>query len=400
MRKILLIVFIMSDLVVNAQPTGDQLIDAYGNYYKKSYAEAIAAFTELINSNQPARTEWYLYKGIAEFKSGEYKSAKIDLKTATSDKLSEAYLWYARVQAFSGENKEAFSSLTHYLKESQLADADLIKQDTLFRSMHNTPEWFALWQDDWQTEAEKIYNDAAYYYNKRLFDKAHSVIESGIDAGFNEAMLFELNSSVYDAEGNLQLALNEINRAIETDQESKALQMRKAQLLIKMNKYTDAVAILSDILNRYPEAFDARLLRSAAALKSGNTQIAKTDIDLYLKYLNTGDAQFLAGEIYFKSGEYLNALRFINPLLEKDQSKADYFKLRGMIYYETQTYTQAAYDLSMSLDLLPDDGECNYFLGLTENKLGNVKLACYYMKRAKRDGELRAVNFLQANCEK
>ena len=84
--------------------------------------------------------------------------------------------------------------------------------------------------------------------------------------------------------------------------------------------------------------------------------------------------------------------------MENDTSNAEYFKARGLTYYQTHTYQQAAYDLSMSLDLVPDDQKANYYLGLAQHSLGNEKMACYYMNRARKYGELKAIEFLQENC--
>ena len=119
-----------------------------------------------------------------------------------------------------------------------------------------------------------------------------------------------------------------------------------------------------------------------------------------LLYSQADSLVFLGGELAYAQGNYVDALKYFNDLLERDQSKASFFKARGLTYYQTRIYKQAGYDLSMSLDLDPDDPEVNYYKGLTENALGDTYKACYYMQRALRDDYLPAKEYLDKHCTK
>ena len=85
--------------------------------------------------------------------------------------------------------------------------------------------------------------------------------------------------------------------------------------------------------------------------------------------------------------------------METEKPRAEYYKARGLTYYQTRVYDQAAYDLSMSLDIIPDDAETNLYLGLAEKNRGNSKTACYYLKRAKDYGSKEAVGYLTSYCK-
>jgi lipoprotein NlpI len=106
------------------------------------------------------------------------------------------------------------------------------------------------------------------------------------------------------------------------------------------------------------------------------------------------------GQILYKESRYLDALKYFNKLLEDDASQAKYFFARGMTYFQTKTYKFAAYDLSMSLDLEPDNAEANLYLGITSYYIGNEELCCYYLNRAKNFGEMTAITYLQKYCNK
>ena len=69
-----------------------------------------------------------------------------------------------------------------------------------------------------------------------------------------------------------------------------------------------------------------------------------------------------------------------------------------MLFYDTETYKRASYDLSMSLDLNPDDAETNYYMALAQWKLGRTQEACFFMKRARSYNEVEVQEWLQKNC--
>ncbi len=228
--------------------------------------------------------------------------------------------------------------------------------------------------------------------------KANALADDALAAHPDDPELHALKSELYWHDNNPQLALNELNLALNSDPGNIAYLKRKAECLIGLSDHTSALGVLNEILDQTPEDFETRYLRAVTALNAGNYSIAIEDIKLYIRYFPVDEAQFIAGQIYYAAGRYMESLKYYNSLLEKDKSKASYFKARGMAYYQTENYKEAAYDLSMSLDLLPNDAETNYFLGLAEQKLGHEKLACYYLTRAKEFGDTRAETTLRGVC--
>ena len=68
-------------------------------------------------------------------------------------------------------------------------------------------------------------------------------------------------------------------------------------------------------------------------------------------------ALYQCGEYYFEAEDYINALKCFNRNLKEDPNNGLYYKARGKTYLKTATYRYAISDLSMSLDLRPDDAE-------------------------------------------
>jgi len=399
--KIKLVIIITLFLILisglRAQDNID-LLDAYGKYYSGKYTSAIAAFDQLIASNSD-HSDFYLYRGIAKYKTGSYQQALPDLVTAANMGQPDAYLWMARACVFLNEYSESMSCLVKYLQSVSAPAIPEVKKDSVFKPFHSSEAWYELWQHDWQTASQKIIDEAEYLADKQKYEEAHSLIERNIEqSDASELLLY--NSKLYAMEGNIELAVNELNRALSNDPDNLKLLRQKADYLLLLKNYREAYEMLTKVLIITPEDFHSRFSRAEAALLFGKLSDARSDITLYMKYFDHENAIFLAGKIAYASEQYLDALRYFNRLLENNKGNAQYFKARGMTYYQTHTVNQAAYDLSMSLDLIPDDAEANYYLGLTQDSLGNKKMACYYLNRAKNYGELRAIDYLQKNCSK
>ena len=395
-RILIILLFMMTVWAVQKAQVNTLLYDAYGNYYSCNYTAAIASFDQLISTNVTPRPKDIFYRGISEYNIGNYRRALNDLQLAASKDIVDALLWSARASMNLNDPGSSLNDLREYLLKSPNTDLEEVTKDPLFKSLHNSDGWYSLLENYNKSKTREIIDEARYLAEKQQYDKAHSLIEN---ASYNrEIDLVQCNSKIYADEGNFELAVNELNRGLENHPESRVLLKLKAEYLTRLNKSSEAYEIYTRLLEETPEDFPLRFLHAEAALNSGNVSDAKSNIDLYLKYFSTEETLFLAGRIEYVSGRYLNSIKYFNRILEKNTSSAAYFKARGLAYYKTNTFQQAAYDLSMSLDLVPDDAEVNYFLGLTQKSLGNTKMACYYLNRARQYGELKAIEYLQKNC--
>ena len=372
------------------------LLDAFGKYYSGKYTEAIGAFDKLISANRNSSPDFYLYRGISGYRVGFYQQALDDLIAAADLGQIDAYLWMARCFILLDDFSESISRLETYLQLSPSPAVQEIKSDSVFRALHSSDAWYELWQSDWRSASQKAIEEAEYFAGKENYTEAHGIIERAIEQGTVELFLY--NSTLYARENNPELAINELNRALSDFPDDLKLMRKKAEYLVLLMDYREAYELWTRVLARTPEDFHSRYSRAGAAYYSGILADARSDISLFLNYQENENALFLAGNIAYASGQYLDALRHFNRLLEETKGNAQFFKARGMTYYQTRTLNQAAYDLSMSLDLVPDDAEANYFLGLTQDLLGNKRMACYYLTRAKNYGDTRSTEYLQKNC--
>ena len=402
MKRAIVITFILALFycVSEAQTADKDVIRAFGFYESGKYKEAITTFDQVIDNYDKYTKKCTYYRGISEYKLKKYTDAKYDFQIASKSGFPEANLWLARIEVFFGQFSDAVYYIEKYILNTKLPDIVQIRKDTVFRKLHDTEEWFSLWQNDLISDESKIHEEVDFYLNRKNFTKAHEIIESNLGGDYDDVSLYMLNGEIYFQEGIFQLALNEINGAILLQPENTELLRKKAKYLIQLNKNEEAVEILTKLLESDPGDFALRFERANAAFKAENYELAETDNAIYMKYFDTPDGEFLMGQILYEETRYLDALKYFNNLLEKDTSEAKYFFARGMTYFQTRTYKFAAFDLSMSLDLEPNDAQANLYLGITQHYLGDNTLCCYYLNRAKNFGELSAINYLQKYCDK
>lgn len=402
MKKYLSILFLLIILPVGlrAQSLSELRFDSYGYLWAGEYKAASLAYDKLIGRSSSPQPEWYFHNGRAYFMQGDLSNAQIQFDLAFSSGYSDACLWQARCYALQGDPQNAISYLNKYLNINTQTNISYIAKDTCFRQLHQSNEWFMLWQKDWGNEETSLINEADYHLRRKDYKRAHSHIEEILKPDKVSGSLYAFNALIYEREGNIHLALNEINYALAKQSENKDFLLQKVDYLILLDEYKDAYSILSSLLTNSPEDFDIRYQRTIIAIKSENFDDAKEDLKLLLKYSQTDDMVFLSGQINYAMGNYIDALRSFNRLLKEDKSNASYFKARGMTYYKTRTFIQAGNDLSMSLDMDPKDPEANYYKGLSENALGDKTMACYYMNRAKKYNYLPAAAFISQNCSK
>jgi tetratricopeptide (TPR) repeat protein len=399
MKKLSTLVFIFLNCVAYNQTPSEAYLDAFGKFESGAYKDAIEAFNRIIAINDKFDQKVALYKGIAEYRTGDYAVAGKDLLSLAEKGNAEANFWIASTYACIGNKKDALLYIERYLRQTIDPAIEEIKKDTVFKFLHKTDEWFELWQNDWLSDEQKAIIEAGYYTDKKDFTRAHQIIDNKLMGGSPQARLYAFNSTVYAQEDNIELALNEINSALALELSNTNFLKQRAGYLQSLCKYSEALSDLNLVLDSNPEDFTAHFNRARAAFGAKQLEVAKNDILLYLKYFSSAGALYLAAQIFYASEEYFKALKYFNLLIKDQKPDALYYRGRGLTYYQTRSYEFAAYDLSMSLDLDPNNAEANLYLGLSEYNKGNNKSACYYLKRAKNNGELKAIEYLQKFCK-
>lgn len=399
MRRLAYISFLLLWGIGISGQENPKVLDAFAYFEKGSYSAAIELFDELALEQSSSRVKYQFYNGLAAYNAGSIGVAEEEFKKALAGGNTEANLWLAKVCIRNNELEKAIVFLQKYLQSPNTFLIDAVKMDADFRSLHGTDQWFMLWQDENLRPEQIVISDAYYFLKHQQFAQAHEILDRQIADNSPVAELYALNSKVYDEQDNQQLAIAEINHALQIDEENTEYLFLKASYLQKLNRNSYAIEVLNEVIDLAPENFSARYKRAIIAFEDGQFDLAKSDLEILTSYFRNSAYEFLLGKTDYELGNYISALKTFNRIMENEKPRAEYYKYRGMTLYQSRIYDQAAYNLSMSLDITPDDAETNLYLGLSEKNIGNSTMACYYLQRARNYGSTEAADYLQRFCK-
>ncbi len=379
-----------------------QYLDGFGYIKAGEIEKSITAFSSYIEHNKLPSGKVYLFRGIAYYKAKHYLKAIDDFAKAREKQLASSYYWMAKALVRADSQEEAFKYLEKCLYISKGEYADSIKKDTVFKRLYAYNEWFDLWQNEINTRISSINEEINYYIENNEYEKAHSYIESLDPSTLPQGYLRMLNAKVYYQEENLKLAISEMTMAIREDPDEVGYYILQGQYLLEDGNIDYAIKNYTRALELSPEKFDVIFKRAESRYKTKLYEEALADINIYLNYLQFPKALILKAEILSELGKNFEALKIINPLFDKDLKKEELSRIyfvRGIIYFNSNMKQLAVNDVSMSLDLYPNDAVVNTKMGYIQYKMGKTRMACHYWGHAFRNGSREALVYLKDYCE-
>ena len=381
---------------------------AWSQRDSKSYLKGIAAeidgspdsaiyhFTRAINQEHVV-PEYYLHRGRMYMKNKNYALAKKDFIKA--NELQEGIAMYdlAKLHAIQNLPGEAMRYLKAYLASENKKPAGKIKLDKDFRHVEGTSEWTETWNIDWYTEEELLLNEIYFALNYGNFTEALYKSNDFIHHYPENPGGYHARAIAYEGISNFKNALDDINEAIKIKKDTGFYHSR-AKIHLKLGVKEAALDDYYNMLYLVPENLPIYLKTSMLHADLGDHARAEKDIQEYLTFFNTHQGLFIAGEVYYESGNYFQALKMYNKLLNEDTSKASYFKARGKTYLKSRMYKYALKDLSMALDLTPDDPEIYYYHAKARFLSGDKEGACRDWKKSFRLGMKEAMEEIVNHC--
>ncbi len=353
-------------------------------------------------SADPSAVEYYLKRGEAYYMLKKFDGALGDFAKANQIKSNIANLWLAKTYARLDDKKEAIDYLKRHLESEYRQPEKAIQQDKAFDNLQFSDEWFMLWQGNWYTPEENLEKEVGYLAKKGAFIDALALVDNSLrDPSCSKpGLLYSYRADIEIQQGNFKAAAMDFTNAIEKSRTDGKLYKKRGMAYLNAGKYKEAVDDFSKTLRYDPAEFGVYILRAKAYNALDDFSAAEKDMKTYLDYFPRDmDAIALAGEFCYNNHNYIGALKYFNKNLSLDGSRPEYFKARGKTYYQIGMYKYAIDDLSMALDLYPNDGETYYFKGLSRFYSGNRSGACDDWKIAVKLGNLPAIERLIENCQ-
>jgi tetratricopeptide (TPR) repeat protein len=428
------IVLAITDLA-NAQTPDASLLAGCASLKKGDLPKAIESLSVAIVRNN-ADERIFVYRGQAFLGLRDYENAIRDFTEANDIVAGVADIWLARTHALSGDEDKALSFLSSHLESGFRLPEDSIRKDPAFRNMQASQGWDSLWEMNWYSPEEKAAAEAVYYIRKGLPEKAVTLLDAEIGRSNSPAGLYMLRGEAnYDA-GNYAAAIADYTSALDlqkantkkkypsqeisqsTNQQINKsanqqinnsfmgvggglqdLQALRGKAYLKAGRFKDAVNDLTRELRENPVSFPAYLLRAEANAGMKSYDAAIKDVQTYLKYFDDDlQAVYQCGEYHYLAGDYINALKYFNRNLKEDPGSSLNYKARGKTYLKSATYRYAISDLSMSLDLNPDDAETWMYLGVAKIQSGDKENGCSDLEKARQMGNTEVLKYIVESC--
>jgi tetratricopeptide (TPR) repeat protein len=379
--------------------TNNHFLNGTAALEKNDFVLAEQELTMAINNNVNVNKST-LYRGITYFRMEKYSEAKNDFNTLIKTGNNLSFLWLAKIYAIENNPLESISYLKKHLAIHGNQELNRIAKDDSFDLIKSSSAWNNFVSTSILTEQEEEIQNIKYLVNKKNFKQARELIQFHTSSN-KSPETHELSALMYESEKSFELAIYEMKKALELDPENIDYQIKLGDYFAEVNKYQKATEVYQEVVSTAPENFNVYLKLANSYYLSDLNKKAEKQIEFFLNYFpDNKQAILLASKIYLKSQSYTQALRQVNKLFNATTIiEADYFLTRGEIYYQTGSYKYSSNDLSMYLDLNPNDPNANYLLGNAHNQLGNKRLACYYWERALNFGSLDAIEQIQKNCK-
>lgn len=358
---------------------------------------AIYHFTVAINKDH-AVPEFYLHRGRMHVKKNNYARAEQDFIKANELDKGSALLDLAKLHALQNSPGEATRYLKVYLSSKKKKPAGEIKLDKDFHQIEGTPEWTETWNSDWYTADELLLNEINFALKYGNYTEALYKSNDFIHRYPENPGGYHARAKAYGGIQNYRNALEDLNEAIKLKKDTGFYHTR-ANINLKLGRKEAALDDYYNMLYLAPENLPLYLKTSRLHADLGNHSRAGKDIKKYLTFFNNHKGLFIAGGIYYESGNYFQALKMFNILLKEDTSKASYFKARGKTYLKSRMYKYALKDLSMAMDLTPDDPEIYYYHAKARYLSGDEEGACKDWKKSFKLGMKEAMEEIVNHCD-
>lgn len=310
-----------------------------------------------------------------------------------------ASYYLAREAALNGNAETACQFLRKHLESTQRFPRSTIRSCDDFKAISNSKAWNTLWANDFYKDEELRYETACNYFENGDYTWALDEINALIQDFPIRHAYYALKAKIFLAQEQYNPALWNIEKALDGSTRHAEYYLISAQVLAKLNRENKAISALESAEKLNPYLCNAIKLDIELSWQLGDTKRAISKAENYLRYFDDIEVQYMLADAKITQGDYTDAIRLMNEVLEKDQSKPAYFVARADAFRGTRSWQNAMKDYSMALDLDPKQAEVYIHFGICRFESGDREGACYLWKRALHYKHPEANQYLYEWCE-
>ena len=347
---------------------------------------------------------WQSHEDVAEFlicmidqmiESENYSQALVVSRKLEKLNVIEAQFRMARIYAGMGFAEESVDYLGKHLAGKGARSYLQIIKCKEFENINRTEEWRSFWETPRYSKSDEAFVDVEYNISSGNYDYALEMLDAMSNAKPTKRNY--LYAKIYYKTGNYASAAKYLENLNSKDADVVSLRL---SVELATNNYAAAYATAKTLLNIDRYNADNLLACSDACFHYKKYLEARIYTGRYLQcFPDNENALYMDARLALMTENKDDALAEASRLIELNPSKSDYFKMRGEIFYEYGMWNLASYDMSMALDIAPDDTRLNYIMGMCHYYEASYDKACFYWRRAATGKSRDAADMYYRYCE-
>ncbi len=194
-----------------------------------------------------------------------------------------------------------------------------------------------------------------------------------------------VRARIYVAQNAHQLALEDLNRAVELNPRYAEAYRLRAALHLKLNRNAEALKDVKQALQYEPEDAELLTIQGEALRRQGKLQQAVEVLDRAIRLdAKLAPAWISRGMAHLNQGKAQQALKDLDRAVELVAENPRAYLQRGIIHAHLGNYEQAAQDFEQAIELAPTDAKAYAYRAMVALKQGEYQDAVDYYTEALR----------------
>ena len=346
---------------------------------------------------------WRNHEEVAEFAecladhliaAENYPQALGVCRRLESTNPTEAQFRLARIYAGMGFAEESVEYLGKHLEGKGARSYSQVIRCREFENINRTQEWRDFWETPRYSKSDETFTDVEYNISQGNYEYALEMLDGTNSRSWKRNYLY---AKSYYCMKNYAQAIKYLENINSKDPEVISLRfnIEKASGNYASAYETGKLLIAADRYNAENLLYFAEVCMSQKKFLEARRYTGR-----YLQcFPDNEKALYLDSRMALSSENKDDALVEVSQLIAQNSSNAEYFKMRGEIYYGYEMWDLASYDFSMALDITPDDARLNYLMGMCRYNQASYDKACFYWRRAATGKSREAAEMFYMYCE-
>jgi tetratricopeptide (TPR) repeat protein len=214
----------------------------------------------------------------------------------------------------------------------------------------------------------RAYEAALNHYKAGDYSQAIAEFDAAQAINPKDSDVFNARGNVYLAMGDIEKALEDYNKAIELDDKFGSAYYNRGRANAAKGEYEKALEDFTFVISSVPRlAYDARVNKGVVYYRMGNSDLALAELDKAIETdPNQASAYLNKATILNDAENFSEAVDSFNRAIEIDRNLGTAYWGKGWAEYKLGNYQTAIDSTQTAIELIPDRAALHFNLGLAQ----------------------------------